>query len=176
MRTNDDRGARRVGSSTSQVSPTRGPAPEAQLAQLRGAAVESHMAQMRSAAPEASDDLYSLIRRTRGHFFLASCSDSQPSYEMEDVKHGVFTYYLIQALSGKAAADDGQVTLESVYGYVKQNLRDWATQNAKQVMQPFINVDSWNGNPLVLGYTRIAPLRRIMASATATPGSGRRRQ
>ena len=83
--------------------------------------------------------------KNKGHYFISSCSDSQVAYEMEDVKHGAFTHFLMEGLNGEAGDKNGQVTLPGLISYVKCNLREWAQRNGKQVMEPFINVNSWSG-------------------------------
>lgn len=61
---------------------------------------------------------------SRGFATLASCSQGQKSYEDEKLKHGVFTFYIMQGLTGAADADrDGRVTFEELYGYVSDSTR-----------------------------------------------------
>ncbi|MBN1868845.1 hypothetical protein JW916_16320 [Candidatus Sumerlaeota bacterium] len=119
-------------------------------------ACRTPIAETRAAESLAEGNLFEQIRKTRGHFFMASCSDSQVSFEMPNVGHGAFTYFLLEGLTGKAADADGKVTLERLYDYVKTSLRDWADRNTKQVMEPFINIDRWSGDPLVLAFSPVS--------------------
>jgi TPR repeat protein len=57
----------------------------------------------------------------RGIAAFFSCSGGERSFEHKDIKHGVFTYSLIQGLKGEAKDNDGDVTFESLVGYVKKN-------------------------------------------------------
>jgi hypothetical protein len=109
----------------------------------------------RGADNPAQGSLFEQIRETKGHFFLASCSDSQVSFEMADAGHGAFTFFLLDGLTGKASNPLGQVTLEQLHTYVKNSLRDWADKNTKQVMEPFINIERWSGDPLILAYAPV---------------------
>jgi TPR repeat protein len=66
----------------------------------------------------------------RGQATLESCDVGQISYEDQTLHHGVFTYYLLQALRGQAAAnDEGFITLGSVGKYVASGVDDWVSQN-----------------------------------------------
>ena len=55
---------------------------------------------------------------------LFSCSEGQYSYESDDLKHGIFFHYLIEGFSGKAANKRGEVTLERLASYVKDEVPD----------------------------------------------------
>lgn len=69
---------------------------------------------------------------------LASFSPGEHSYLRQDLNHGVFTYFLIEALNGEADVDlKGFVTLNDVFKYVSVNLATWSAQSfVKQT--PFI--------------------------------------
>ena len=137
---------------------------------LMADACRTQITETRAAGPVNQGSLFEQIRKTKGHFFLASCSDTQVSYEMEDARHGAFTHFLVQGLTGKAANPEGRVTLENLYSYVKNNLRDWADKNCKQVMEPFINIDRWSGDPLVLAFAPVTINYNIVAPPPAPGG------
>ena len=68
---------------------------------------------------------------------LAAAKGDQISGTMSDQGHGVFTYYLLKGLNG-AAEKDGQVTLQSLYQYLKPKVEDAASlDNRDQVPQLF---------------------------------------
>jgi serine/threonine protein kinase len=68
-----------------------------------------------------NDDVRSTIGQLgSGSALLAACKPNQGAYEDESIDHGLFTYYLLQALYGKAADEDGQVNLNLIYSYVSR--------------------------------------------------------
>jgi signal recognition particle receptor subunit beta len=59
------------------------------------------------------------ISQGKGRVILTASDANELSMERDDMKHGVFTYYLLEGLHGKADLDgDGVVTLDEVYRYV----------------------------------------------------------
>ena len=52
-----------------------------------------------------------------GIMLLESCGPGQVSIEDEQFQHGVFTHFLLEGLSGKAASVGGTVTLAGLYDY-----------------------------------------------------------
>ncbi len=71
---------------------------------LRGAAEEKAIAQ--------------LARSTGTHWLTASGSD-QFATEFDELGHGVFTYVLLEALSGKADSGDKRITVNELKAYVE---------------------------------------------------------
>ena len=64
-----------------------------------------------------------------GRVVITSSNGKQLSLEIQDYGHGVFTYYLIQGLIGKADQDrDGYIILDEIWDYVKNNVSDTAKQ------------------------------------------------
>jgi hypothetical protein len=62
-----------------------------------------------------------------GRVVITSSNGKQPSLEIEEYGHGVFTYFLIQGLIGKADQDlDGYIILDEIWDYVKNNVRNTA--------------------------------------------------
>jgi len=60
-----------------------------------------------------------------GRVVLSSCLPHQTSRETEQLKHGLFTYHLLQALAGrdrKAIRHDGWVTVGSLFEYLSDML------------------------------------------------------
>lgn len=50
---------------------------------------------------------------------LFASSYNEQAYEPDELKHGLFTYYVLEALEGKASNFDGEVTWDSLVDYVK---------------------------------------------------------
>jgi tetratricopeptide (TPR) repeat protein len=66
---------------------------------------------------------------------LFSCSGGEKAYEDKDLKHGVFFYYVVQALGGAASAgDDEEVTLPRLEEFVTKKVREWADKHEKHQM------------------------------------------
>ncbi|OAD90849.1 hypothetical protein A7A78_13590 [Aequorivita soesokkakensis] len=73
----------------------------------RGAAEEKAIAQ--------------LARSTGTHWLTASGSE-QFATEFDELGHGVFTYVLLQALSGKADSGDGRITVNELKAYLESQV------------------------------------------------------
>jgi len=59
------------------------------------------------------------ISRGRGRVVLTAGDANEVTVERDDLRHGVFTYFLLEGLRGKADADgNGVVTVDEVYRYV----------------------------------------------------------
>jgi uncharacterized caspase-like protein len=66
---------------------------------------------------------------------IITASDANElSMERDDMKHGVFTYYLLEGLRGKADLDgDGVITVDEIYRYVSQKVPPATGQNQHPV-------------------------------------------
>jgi hypothetical protein len=63
------------------------------------------------------------LSRGKGRVILAASDANEVSAEKEELQHGVFTYYLLEALRGKADFDgDGVITVDEVYRYVSDKV------------------------------------------------------
>jgi hypothetical protein len=63
-------------------------------------------------------------------FFASSLG--QRAYEWDEKKAGVFSYYLLDGLRGKASDNNKKVTLRGLAGYVEKNVVSWSLDNDKQ--------------------------------------------
>ncbi len=78
----------------------------------------------------------------KGRVTIAGSADSQEALEMPEAKAGVFTHFLVQALSGQADTNaDGAVTFEEVWGYLGENVRK-ASVKQGGLHEPVIISDS----------------------------------
>ncbi len=74
-----------------------------------------------------------LFTNAEGRVTLASCSIDEQSFEDPQKGHGVFTYYLVDGLRGKADIDlDGIVSATEVSNYVFNAVREWAWRHGKR--------------------------------------------
>lgn len=70
------------------------------------------------------DDLFlERLTRSKGRAIVTASRSNEVSIELNDLGHGVFTYYLVQGLKGAADLNrDGLVTLQELYEYVEQEV------------------------------------------------------
>jgi len=70
-----------------------------------------------------SDAFLDRIAGGKGRVILTASGANEVSAENDELKHGVFTYYLVEGLRGKADADkDGLITVDEVYRYVSEHV------------------------------------------------------
>jgi len=70
-----------------------------------------------------SDKFWERISRGKGRVILSASSAEEVSQERKNLGHGVFTYYLLEGLRGKADLDgDGLIDTEEVYRYVSKKV------------------------------------------------------
>lgn len=68
-----------------------------------------------------------------GFAVLSSCKLREFSYEWEEKRHGVFSYYLCEGLWGSADENsDGEITVSEASNYVTRKVREWAFRNSHQ--------------------------------------------
>ncbi len=70
-----------------------------------------------------SDAFMDRISRGKGRVIITASGANEVSSENDDLKHGVFTYYLLEGLRGKADVNkDGIITIDEIYNYVSINV------------------------------------------------------
>ncbi|WP_392535136.1 GUN4 domain-containing protein [Nostoc sp. C117] len=69
-------------------------------------------------AQELVEILRQRAAKRKGFYALLSCDRGQQSWEFPQLKHGVFTYYLIRGLRGEAADSQGVIEADGLYRYV----------------------------------------------------------
>jgi uncharacterized caspase-like protein len=96
-----------------------------------------------------SENFLARLSKGKGRIVLSASKASEVSEEREDLGHGVFTYYLLEGLKGKADADkDGIVTVDEVYAYVSKKVPEATGQNQHPVKKGEVE------GQLVLGHVR----------------------
>lgn len=71
-----------------------------------------------------------LIDTGQGKILLASSGDNELSFEDDKLKHGVFTFYLLEAV------DKGKISIDAIYNYVYAHIKEssrW-NQTPKKIM------------------------------------------
>ena len=70
-----------------------------------------------------SESFINRISTGKGRVIITASGANEISVEDDDLKHGVFTYYLLEGLKGKADFDrDGIITVDEAYTYVSSNV------------------------------------------------------
>ncbi|MGL5921508.1 caspase family protein, partial [Chroococcidiopsis sp.] len=86
---------------------------------LRGAKGEVTVEQPElNPAQQLMEVLRQRATQSRGFYALLSCDRKQRSWEFPELKHGLFTYYLMQGLRGEAADAQGVIDADGLYKYV----------------------------------------------------------
>jgi TolB-like protein/ketosteroid isomerase-like protein len=71
----------------------------------------------------SADDLASRMSAGEGFFLLAATKPGEESKEKPDLRHGVFTYAVLEGLQGPADADnDGLITVSELFGHVARRV------------------------------------------------------
>jgi hypothetical protein len=79
---------------------------------------------------------FTALQESEGTDILLSTRPGGFSYEDKELGHGIFTYYVLEALRGKAAGKDGYVTFYDLEKYVESNVV--ARANKQELVQrPF---------------------------------------
>jgi tetratricopeptide (TPR) repeat protein len=95
----------------------------------------------------------SVAEMRSGEIMLLSASPNQVSFEDKSFGggHGLFTFYLVEGLSGKADEDsDGTVTLAELQDYVKKNVRLKSKEKFKTYQIPFFCCSENELTPIAL--------------------------
>src|SRR5215831_2182234 len=68
-------------------------------------------------------------RNREGKVWMAAGSANQLAFETSELKHGIFTYYLLAGLSGQADLNrDGLVTVDELFEFVSQKVVEASTR------------------------------------------------
>jgi formylglycine-generating enzyme required for sulfatase activity len=97
------------------------------------------------ALPEVSLDKLGLARQPppKGIAALFSCSDGQDSLEDPELGHSVFFYHVLKGWQGDAADTEGRVTLNSLAGYVTENVPRYVRLTFRDTTQvPMMKVEA----------------------------------
>jgi hypothetical protein len=88
-------------------------------------------------APEDPELLRKIHDLAQGYALIAASTDQQDAHEWDGANHGVFSFYVLSGLTGKADLHDKQyVTVGDLSGYILSQLQDWRVrQGVDQVPQ-----------------------------------------
>jgi uncharacterized caspase-like protein len=77
-----------------------------------------------------SDNYLARLSKAKGRVVMTASRANQVSEERDSLGHGVFTYYLLEGLRGKADVDgDGVVSVDEAYNYVAKRVAEATGQN-----------------------------------------------
>jgi TPR repeat protein len=95
---------------------------------------------------------------------LFSCSTGQVAWEVKIYQHGLFFYYVLEGLKGKARNEEGNITWSRLEEYVRTQVsREAPKLVGRKIEQTPAHVGELIGEPLVLIHG-IVPTRRDDAS------------
>ena len=96
-----------------------------------------------------SDAFLDRIATGKGRVIITASGANEVSAENDELKHGVFTYYLVEGLRGMADADeDGLITVDEVYRYVSNKVPQATGQEQHPVKKGTVE------GHLILGITQ----------------------
>ncbi|HKX26238.1 MAG TPA: tetratricopeptide repeat protein [Blastocatellia bacterium] len=97
--------------------------------------------------------LEEMKRVPQGVGFISAAGQTEKSYEPDDLKHGVFTYSLLEGLRGNADRDqDRMVTFSELVAYLLNEV----PSRTEQKQHPHYNTDVYGANNLPLSVVRYA--------------------
>ena len=68
-----------------------------------------------------AESYYQELAKGSGRAIIASCREDEASWELADMRNGVFTHYLLHALKGEACIrDDGLIRIYDIADYVQR--------------------------------------------------------
>jgi len=79
---------------------------------------------------------------------LYACAVGERAYEWPEKQHGVFSYYLLEGLNGKAANSNGEVVVTDLADYTQRKVVQWAQEVRGKKQTPWL--DQSGGAKLVL--------------------------
>lgn len=93
---------------------------------------------------------------------LASSADTQPSWEDQDLQGGVFTNYLLEAMSGKADENgDGYVTIGEAFKYTAAKVEEFSLAKGNEQTPRLYGPEGYTLalNPIAVAKNRMGKLK-----------------
>ena len=84
-----------------------------------------------------SNPSFTDLAESEGLNILYSTAQNDVSYENPTLKHGVFSYFLLQGLQGDAAQQDGLILFNDLANYVAKEVKNWSFKHLPKVQKPF---------------------------------------
>jgi hypothetical protein len=81
-----------------------------------------------------SDKFYERIAKGKGRVIISSCSANEVSKEDDNLQHGIFSYYMLEGLKGRADQDgDGIITVSELFSYISRKVPQASGQDQHPV-------------------------------------------
>lgn len=81
-----------------------------------------------------SEKFFERISKGKGRVIISSCSANEVSKEDDRLEHGVFSYYLLEGLKGKADNDsDGIITISELFSFLSRKVPEATGQDQHPV-------------------------------------------
>ena len=106
----------------------------------------------------------------KGFVLLASCRPKQVSWDMPELKHGVFTHFLAEGLRGGAKNDEGYVSILALADYASQKTKTYVHRNLNTLQVPMVQMPDEMTNfllakletePVTTGFTESTPVTPV---------------
>jgi uncharacterized caspase-like protein len=94
----------------------------------------------------ASHETLEEMKAGFGRAIIASSKDNQKSQESDQLSNGIFTHFLIEALTQK----EGKISLADMFGYVREHVQSTAKSERNAEQTPVL-VRSNQGGEIVIG-------------------------
>jgi uncharacterized caspase-like protein len=100
-----------------------------------------------------------------------ACRVGERAYENAQLQHGVFTYFILRGLRELSARPDGRVEAGLLAGYLRDNVKQWATEAAKTSVLPAEQTPTMIATE-VRGPVVIARVVPVIGSEAVAPRTG----
>ena len=102
--------------------------------------------------PEATKEIIFKRFQSDEYIIITSSQSSQTSWECKNLRHGVFTYYLLSGLSGAVEFQNGLVEVATLYLYLHKSVSKYVKEKFKMKQDPkfFGNFTGNFGLPLLI--------------------------
>jgi tetratricopeptide (TPR) repeat protein len=107
-----------------------------------------------NAGRKAIDEKSRILERSKGKCILAASQEYQKSFETVQKDNSLFTYYLLEGLSGQATNDDGNVTPDSLGNYAYEKIMSLPSEQIP--MQTPIRKGEQSGDIILVSYPQLA--------------------
>lgn len=125
-----------------------------------GAAGGRTFAAKSTRAGSLDDQFLERLTRSKGRAIVTASRPSEVSLELDELRHGVFTYFLLEGLKGAADLNrDGIVTLQELYEYVEQRVAQ-KSRAAGGNQHPIMKGELEGALPIVKVGGRLVPAAR----------------
>ncbi len=76
-----------------------------------------------------------------GRVVIASCGPNEVSWELQGMRNGLFTHYLLEGLGGAAVSDDGAVRVLDLYNYICREVPKRAPTSQNPLIKASANLN-----------------------------------